>query len=240
MKMINSLNARFRWWTLACLICAPLIAAVPLLWWWRCGEAFLASTHRVPAEVLVVEGWIGREGVRAAGQEFGLHGYRYVVTSGGPTVERWEERRSTYAELAARELIRSGVPEDKIIVAPAKETERQRTYESAVAVWRALRARAIQPKALDVFSYGTHARRTRLVFAKVFASESNVGMIGWAPLNDEAAPWWRSSDRAKELLTETVGYAYEALFNSGRRSNSPAEETSAGLSPRPAGISASR
>jgi hypothetical protein len=34
--------------------------------------------------------------------------------------------------------------------------------------------------------------------------------------------WWQSSERARELLTETAGYIFEALLNSGRSVNSPA------------------
>jgi hypothetical protein len=189
----------------------------------RSGEDFLASTRRLPAEVLVVEGWIGYEGVDAAAAEFERGGYRYVVASGGPVDDRWEVEHASYAELAGRELIRSGVPQDKVIVAPAPDTERQRTYQSAVAVWRALHARGIRARALNVFTLGPHAGRSRLVFAKVHGPETQVGAIGWVPPEDRAMPWWRSSERAKGLLTETAGYLYEVLLNSGRFSNAPGE-----------------
>lgn len=244
--MAGDRDARFRWWESAgvelrrlrmarrrnvwCLtwlgwLCTLLIIAFPLVWWCRCGASFLSSTHRVPAGILVVEGWIGREGVRAAGQEFQSRGYQLIVTAGGPTSsERWEDARSNYAEMAARELIRSGVPKDRIVVAPAREVERQRTYESAVAVRRALWDGHLPFKALNVFTWGTHARRTRLVFAKVFPSPLGVGVIGWVPSRPEATSWWQSSERAKEFLTETVGYAYEALFNSGRGSSHAVKE----------------
>ena len=114
--------------------------------------------------------------------------------------------------------MRSGVPEEKIIVAPSRDTERQRTYESAVAVFRALEARGIHPKTLNVFTLGPHARRSRLVFAKVLRPGTEVGVVDWIPSDDQTSPWWQSSDRAKDLLTETAGYVYEALFNSGRAS----------------------
>ena len=123
--------------------------------------------------------------------------------------------------MAASELIRSGIPREKIIVAPARDVKSQRTYESAVGVWRALRAKGIQPKSLNVFTYGPHARRSRLVFSKVYGPETEVGVISWVPSDSEALPWWRSSERAREMITETAGYLFEALLNSSRRSNSP-------------------
>jgi hypothetical protein len=195
---------------------------IPVAWWCRCGESFLSLTSRLPAEILVVEGWIGRDGVRAAAAEFEQGGYQYVVATGGlSTSKGWDEGGWSYAEKAEGELIRSGVAQDRIIVASARDTERQRTYESAVAVRRALQSRGIYPNNLTVFTLGPHARRSRLVFARVYQPGTQVGVIGWAPPGDENVPWWQSSDRARELLAETAGYVYEALLNSGRGSDFP-------------------
>ena len=60
---------------------------VVLLW-----RVFLSLTERRPAEILVVEGWIGRDGVRAAATEFERGVYRYVVTSGGVSNPRGGQR----------------------------------------------------------------------------------------------------------------------------------------------------
>jgi len=123
-------------------------------------------------------------------------------------------------------LIRSGVAEARIIVATATDVERQRTFESAVAVWRALPVKGIRPENINVFTFGPHARRSRLVFAKVYQPDARVGVISWVPPIPEKSPWWQSSERAKDLLTETAGYLYEACFNSGR---SPDKVTLPGL-----------
>lgn len=173
----------------------------------------------------MVEGWIGRDGVRAAATEFAQHGYRYVVATGGvATEEGWQEGGWSYAERAERELIRSGVPEAQIIVATAREVERQRTFASAVAVSRALQAKGIHANGVNVFTCGPHARRSRLVFAKVFAPGTKVGVVSWVPSTYGLAQWWQSSDRAKVMLTETAGYVFEAFLNSGRSSNSPDQD----------------
>jgi hypothetical protein len=217
---LRLVQRRTVWWpTLLGSFCILLLLAVPAAWWCTSGESFLSSSRRLLAEVLVVEGWIGSDGVRAAATEFGGYGYQYVVATGGvATAKGWGQAGWSYAEGADHELIRSGIPQDRIIVAPSRDTESQRTYESAVAVCRALQARGIHPKALNVFTLGPHARRSRLVFAKVQGPETKVGVVGWTPSGYQALPWWRSSDRAKELLTETAGYLYEAVLNSGRGS----------------------
>jgi hypothetical protein len=205
------------------LFCVVILLLIPTAWWFICGESFLSLTRRLPAEILVVEGWIGPDGVRAAAAEFEQHGYQYIVSTGGlTTAEGWSQPGWSYAEGADSELVRSGIPKDKIIVAPSRETEIQRTYESAVAVWRALKARGIRPDSLNVLTFGPHARRSSLVFAKVF-QPTQVGVIAWAPPGYQVVPWWRSSSRARELIEETAGYVYEALLNSGRASSSPGE-----------------
>lgn len=201
-------------WILIATISLTLAAA-----WLNYGESFLASTHRVPADVLVVEGWIGREGIRAAVAEFEHGGYQNIVSTGGLTSGRWEDQQASYAEMAAREIIRLGVPKEKIIVATAEYTESHRTFESAIAVSRALREANALPAAVNIFTLGPHARRSALVFAKVLGSETNVGVIGWLPPDYKTEPWWRSSERSRELLEETAGYLFEVLLNSGRRSN---------------------
>ena len=203
------------------LFCIVVLLVIPVVWWWIWAEAFLSLTRRLSAEVLVVEGWIGPEGIRAAGTEFVRHDYQYVVATGAQTDKRSGQSRSTYAEIIGSELIQSGVPQDRIIVAPAGDPKGQRTYQSAVAAWRALRAKGVCPKAINVFTRGTHARRSRLVFAKVSPPGTEVGVVSWVPSDYEAAPWWQSSERSKCMLKEPVGYLFEALFNFGRPSNPP-------------------
>jgi len=202
--------------TFALLIFAALVAV-----WFNYGESYLALTQRSPADVLVVEGWIGRKGVGAAVDEFKRGDYRYIVCTGGLTANRWEDQPASFAELAAAEMIRLGVPRTSIVVATAKITESHRTFESAVAVWRTLQEEGIDAMALNVFTLGPHARRSALVFSKVNSPGSKIGVIGWVPAEYKNEAWWQSSDRSRELLDETVGYFYELLLDSGRRSNSP-------------------
>ena len=204
--------------------CIAALLVVPMVWWLSCGESFLSVTRRLPADVLVVEGWIGPRGICAAQTEFEEHGYQYIAPTGGWTSGFWEDGLSNYAEMAAGELRRLGVPTNKIVVAPAMETESHRTFQSAVALRRALEARGIHPKTLNVFTFGPHARRSGLVFAKVLGPKTKVGIVAWLPSSYKTEAWWQSSQRSRELLEETVGYLYEVLLNSGRGSNAATHE----------------
>jgi hypothetical protein len=194
-----------------------LLAAI--LGWWFGAEAFLQKTDRRSTEALIVEGWIGIEGVRAAKEEYERGGYRYIISSGGLTSNRWGTRRWSYAEEAQKLLLRLGVPADRIILAPAPDTDSQRTYTTAAAVREKLATLPLQLASADVFTLGVHARRSRLVFAKTLAGV-DVGVISWKPKRYGSGRWWQSSERSADLLKETVGYTFELVFNSGRLSNS--------------------
>jgi hypothetical protein len=216
-------------------LCIVVLLVAPMAWWLVYGETFLSLTDRLPADVLVVEGWIGAKGVRAAAAEFRTRGYRYVVSSGSQPENDigWQDPGWSDAQGAANELARCGIPADKIIVALARNTEQRRTYASAVAVWRKLRSLSIDTKSVNVFTWGSHARRSRLVFAKVFRPGVNVGVLSWIPSGDDGVPWWRSSERARELITETAAYAYEVLLNSNRGPSAPVEGVASRLGQHP-------
>jgi hypothetical protein len=199
----------------ACLVVAVL--ALPILWWFG-GEDFLTVTDRQPPDILVVESWIGIEGVRAAGAEFLGSGYHHIVATGGKTGRYWSQQRWSLSDVAERELARLGIPPEKIILCTDDDAEEHRTFEFAAEIRRNLQSRGITPTSINVFTLGAHARRSRLVFAKVFA-DVPVGVIAWAPRGYRSAPWWHSSFRAEEFLKETVGYLFERCFNSGRLSN---------------------
>ena len=200
-------------------LCIVVLLVSPVIWLWFCGEAFFSLTRRLPAEILIVEGWIGSDGIRAAAAEFERGGYQYILATGGQTKD-WQDP-SNFAEIAGQELIGLGIPKDRIIVAPIREVEHERTFKSAVAAWRALNQRGMHPEAINVLTSGPHARRSRLVYAKVYSPATQVGVIAWAPSDYKAEPWWRSSGRTKCFLKEIVGYPFEVLLNSGRISNSP-------------------
>src|SRR5580704_5682100 len=127
-----------------------VLLVIAVIWLCIYGESFFSLTRRVPPQVLVVEGWIGVDGIRAAAAEFERGGYQYIVATGGQTEDR--QSSSNFAEMAGRELIRRGVPDDRIIMAPTGEIEHERTFKSAVAAWRALQKRGICSKTVNVMT----------------------------------------------------------------------------------------
>jgi len=216
------LQQQLIWWpTPFGWFCGLLFVAAGILSWTLLAERWLSLTTREAAKVLVVEGWIGLDGIKAAAGEFIRGDYDLVVATGGLTGERWNVERWNYGEMGAKELRRLGVPAEKILTARAREIESQRTFEAAIAARETLEANNCRPAAINVMTRGPHARRSRLVYAKAFGADTKVGVISWTPESEQTSPWWGSSDRASDLIKESVGYPFELLLSSGRSSNSP-------------------
>ena len=215
---------------LGCLTLLAVGGALFLLWAFE-GETFLSKLDREPAEVLVVEGWIGQDGVAASAEEFARNGYQFIATTSGLTGNPWTKRRWSYAAEAQEQLIRIGIPPSSVILAAPPDTDNHRTYESAQAVLLALEKRGLHPKAVNIFTLGIHARRSRLVFAKVFGKGTIIGVVPWIPIGYNHGPWWHSSTRTLDLIKETGGYLFEALLNSGREFNSPHHDEPASPAP---------
>jgi hypothetical protein len=194
-----------------------IVLAGPLLGWaWR-GEAYLAHTERAVADTLVIESWIQEDGLHAAAEEYRAGGYRHLVVTGGLTGSKGTLRRRSYAAVAEKALLEAGIPKDVLIPAPIPDVETQRTHTMATGVRQALEGQAVKPSGINVFTEGAHARRSRLVFARVFGPDTRVGVISWAPAEHrKGRPFWTSSQRTIVFLKETLGYPYELLFHSGR------------------------
>jgi hypothetical protein len=194
------------------------VFVAPVIGWTFCGETYLSHTERVSPDTLAVESWIQEDGIHAAAEEYRTKGYRHLVISGGFTGTKGTLRRQSYTTRAERVLIEAGIPKEAIIEASTPDVETHRTYTMAVSIRSALEQAGVKPTGVNVFTEGAHARRSRLVYAKVFGDNVKVGVISWAPWDNSAERWWSSSERTLDLFKETLGYPYEALFNSGRRS----------------------
>ena len=196
-------------WLLLLLLCC--IAAGFLF---RNIEPFLAETRRVPADTLVVEGWIHEYAIRAAADEFKGNSYRRVFTTGGPIVGNggYVNDYQTSANVGADLLKRYGLSDDFVQVVPSRVIERDRTYASAVALRDWFNEHNIKIGSFNVLTESTHARRTRLMFEDAFGKKVSVGVIAVANPDYNQKHWWRYSEGVKEVSSEALAYVYARLF----------------------------
>lgn len=178
-----------------------------------CTHPFLAVTDRTDADVLVVEGWLPNYALEECIAEFKSKPYRQLVTVGcqiltGVNVEEGEDQ----ASYAAKRLVWLGLPQEFVRAAPSSVKYRDRTYASALALKRWFDVNSESVNAVNLVTLGPHARRSRLLFKKVFQGKVHVGIISIENREYDPGRWWQSSEGVKETISEALAYCYARLF----------------------------
>jgi hypothetical protein len=193
------------WLTLLLLFGGFILAFV--LW----GHSFLAPSHPVNTDTLVVEGWIHEYALRAAVQEFKSKPYRHLYTTGGPTVGSgpYINDYNTAAHVAASRLWALGLATNEVQYVPSRVRDRDRTFGAAVALRNWFRENNLSVPRFNVLTEAPHARRTRLLYQKAFGDGVEIGIIPVPPEDDyDPERWWKYSQGVKEVISETAAYLY--------------------------------
>jgi uncharacterized SAM-binding protein YcdF (DUF218 family) len=175
---------------------------------------FLAITHRVDADVLVVEGWVHKYVIQAAAGEFSRGSYRHVFSTGGPVTGSggYVNDYQTSASVGASLLKNAGLPPTVVQMVPSRVMHRDRTYGSAVALREWFRAHNMAVQSVNVMTENAHARRTRLLFEKALGKNVTVGIIAVPNPDYDKGRWWWYSEGVKDVGSEALAYIYARLF----------------------------
>ncbi|HRT06458.1 MAG TPA: hypothetical protein P5204_12235 [Kiritimatiellia bacterium] len=174
---------------------------------------FLARQAPVPADTLVVEGWVSDDLLVQAAGWAGSNGVKKIVATGGPVeTGSWLAEWKTYAEMTRARMDALGLGATfELAAVPAEKVRRGRTRESA----RALRAAGAAAGAFNVASEGPHARRSWRAFRDEFAGQAEVGSVALTPIEYDGTDWWRCSEGVRKVIDEAIAYAYDLLAGSG-------------------------
>jgi uncharacterized SAM-binding protein YcdF (DUF218 family) len=183
------------------------------LFLWRV-YPFLAVTHRVDTNVLVVEGWIHEYAIRAAVAEFRSKSYQRVFTTGGPVegTGGYMNDYQTSASVGADLLTKCGLANESVQMVPSRVMDRDRTYGSAVALRNWFRENNMPVRSMNVVTEDVHARRTGLLFRKALGDDVAVGVIAVPNPDYDSRHWWRYSQSVKDVSTEAIAYVYAKLL----------------------------
>ncbi len=195
-----------------------LALGLPLYFLFTHAAHFLALQKPVGGELLVIEGWLGKNELAAAYRTFDLQGYRFAIVSGGPITSDFNTGPANYAERAREYLLSVGFPQARLTAVPAPYSAQERTFLSAVTVREWLSEQGVVIDSLDVFSADIHARRSRDLYRLAFGEEVSVGVYAMEPEDFELDRWWESSDTAKAVLAELLGWVFvKCCFDPGER-----------------------
>jgi len=209
--MLAGLVTRRECWTLtwrgrlalaALLVTACAFAVIEV-------HPFLAVTDRVPAQVLVIEGWMQAVIMQQAAEEFRSGGYERAVLI-RPVLGLDDQYESGWysGNWMAALLVQHGVPKEQLTTLFPNVADKDRTYHSALAVKQWLVEQGLSMKSINVATQGPHARRSRLLYQKAFGDSCEVGIIALRNPEYDPAHWWRTSEGAREVIGESIAYLH--------------------------------
>ena len=192
-------------WLLLVLVLAvvALLAATRIV-------GFLTPQAPAPgARILVVEGWLEQADLRLALAALERGRYERVLTTGGP-VESWDDPPGmvSSAERAAKFIAAHAPAGTKVTAVPAPASAQDRTFLSAVVLRDWARGQGLALEAIDLFTAGVHARRSRMMFAEALGPAVNVGVLAAPARYYDGDRWWTSSSGAKTVIGESLGLAW--------------------------------
>ncbi len=176
-------------------------------------QPFLAyNTPLKQADALIVEGWVPDNVIAKAMEEFQRGNYRVLITTGLPISRgSYLSKYNNFAEIAAATLIALGLEEDKIKVIPAPEVEKDRTAASAMAVYDWIENSDLKIASINLYSYDVHTRRSWIIFKETLEPNIKVGAIAEPSKDYDPKQWWKYSNGARAMISETIGYVYVKL-----------------------------
>jgi hypothetical protein len=170
---------------------------------------FLAVSQPIKAEALIVEGWIDDLVIEGAIAEFNRGNYQLLLTTGGPIGKGYYlAQYKTLAELAAATLIALKFPPDRIIAIPTPLVKTDRTAASAKAVKQWISRSKINIRAVNIYSYDVHTRRSWLIFKTILEPDIKVGAIAHPAMDYDPKKWFNSSAGVRAIISETIAYLY--------------------------------
>jgi len=175
-------------------------------------HSFLAVNSPVAADVMVVEGWIPDYAIKEAIARFERGAYSYLITTGVPVTKGYYlAEYKNFAELTAATFITLGFNPEQVMAVPAPNVIKHRTQASAIALREWLSTSELEVNSLNLYSLGSHARRSWIIFQAVLGPDIRVGVIAAEPEEYDPQQWWQSSEGVRTTIGEAIAYFY-SLF----------------------------
>jgi len=174
---------------------------------------FLAVDNPTSSGFLIVDAWLPDYGLRQAAAVFEQAKYENLIISGCTNQETEDpDFPSGDVVWAAAKLKKIGIPTRLVQPVPCSEIRKDRTYNSALAVKKWCDKMGVTVRSVDLVTKATHARRSRLLYQKVFGSKVKVGVIGVQDRNYDPAHWWQYTVGVRQVTWEGFAYIYTKFF----------------------------
>lgn len=173
-------------------------------------DDFLSLSYPIAAEVMVMEGWLPDLTKQQVLQLFWQRGYRRLIVTGGPiTHGLFLTDYKNHAELGAATMIALGLDPAQVVAVPAPEQDCYRTAAAALSLKKYIEAEGIS--SFNLYSLGSHARRSYYTFRQAFGPEVAIGVVAMPNYQYDPQRWWATSHGFRTVVSEAIAYFYVRL-----------------------------
>ncbi|HRW97291.1 MAG TPA: hypothetical protein P5104_07160 [Bacteroidales bacterium] len=117
------------------------------------------------------------------------------------------------AYLVGHSLRKLGIDSARVHIVPTKPGVKvNRTYYSAIAARKYLDQHFTGISSVNLISTSVHARRSHLIFKKVFNDKYELGNIVVPSIYFNRSNWYKTSRGFRTVLSETLAWLYVRLF----------------------------
>ncbi|MDD3636747.1 MAG: DUF1684 domain-containing protein [Bacteroidales bacterium] len=205
----------------------PKTVLLPTLWGWlililifliacwlllKGTYPFLSKEKAGQSKVLVVEGWLPDNGLKEAMAHYYENNYKAFIITGIP-ITQWSYSSpfSNMADASAGSLREMHFADSIYTVHIPNTILRDRTYATALALQMRWDEFNLGEENFDLFTMGAHARRSYLMFEKVFEDRIQ-GLVVVEDDSFDAGRWYSTSRGFRTVFSELISYFYARVF----------------------------
>lgn len=169
-------------------------------------HAFLSKSKPVPAENMVVSGWLWTftEIMDQAAVEFISNDYQRIIVTG-------DSANITHAK---ESFIQRGIAGEQIEIAPRIHHRGwQNTFQEAEGLKWYLEKKVPDVHAVNVVAGSMHGKKTFVIFKRVLGKSCNVGIITFKTGYYNEKRLWAEPAAIKWTMEYFIGYLYALVWN---------------------------
>lgn len=196
------------------IVLAFSLALLGALWCGRYLYDFLTVSQPLSTPVLIVEGWVPDRVMKQVAQVIEDGNYQHVLISGLPLHQgAFLTHYQTHAEVTADSLVTLGIECDRIQVINCAHTNHYRTQAAAQVIRDWIDQKGWHLEQINLCTVGAHSRRSWLIYQRVFAPQTRIGVITVADQLYDPVGWWQSSAGFRSVVAEAISYTYVRWFH---------------------------
>jgi uncharacterized protein len=187
-----------------------IIIIIPMTFFFRGLNDYLSENDSIQSKLLAVEGFLPDYTLKDMLTEFYEGGYEKMIIIGKPIGQGYYlSGYQTSSDLMKSTLIEMGLDSSLMISISIPETVfRDRTYSTGLLLWDWMNENHYDIKRVNLYTLGSHSRRSRLLFEKALGDDYEFGIIAGKDLSYNHDKWWKSSKGFRTVLNETLAYVY--------------------------------